>query len=42
MTNVSKVFVGVDVSKNSLDIYIHPIGKFFKIINSEAEVTKFF
>ncbi len=40
MTNVSKVYIGVDVSKNKLDIYIHPLGKFFKIANTEEEITK--
>ncbi|MBI2344454.1 IS110 family transposase [Candidatus Dependentiae bacterium] len=41
MTTVSKVFIGVDVSKNSLDIYIYPIGKFFKIDNSETAIEQF-
>lgn len=41
MTNVSKVYLGVDVSKNSLDIYIHPLGKFFKIANSAPAIKKF-
>jgi len=41
MTTLSKVYVGVDVSKNSLDIYIHPMGKFFKIANTKTAIEKF-
>jgi len=41
MKNISKVCVGVDVSKNSLDIYINPLGKLFKIANTEVEIKKF-
>ena len=41
MKNISQVFLGVDISKNTLDIYIHPIGKFFKIANSETDIKKF-
>lgn len=32
--NVSKKFVGVDVSKNSLDVYIHPIKKSYQFHNN--------
>ena len=41
MKNISKVCVGVDVSKSNLDIYIHPLGKFFKIPNTEFGIKKF-
>ena len=41
MTNLSKVFIGVDVSKNNLDIFIYPIGKAFKIRNIRQEIIKF-
>lgn len=41
MKNISNVFIGVDISKNSLDIYIHPTGRFFKIANSKIEIKKF-
>jgi transposase len=41
MTNISETYVGVDVSKNHLDIYIHPVGQSFKIKNSKEEVQKF-
>lgn len=40
MKNISKVWAGVDVSKSSLDIYIHPLGKRFKIANSEAAIKR--
>jgi hypothetical protein len=35
MENISKTYIGVDISKNNLDFYIHPTGKCFKIANSE-------
>ena len=41
MTNISKIHIGVDISKNSLDIHIHPLSKPFKITNSRQEITKF-
>jgi len=41
MKNISNVYVGVDISKNSLDIYIYPIGRFLKIANSKVEIEKF-
>ena len=40
METVSEVYVGVDISKDSLDIYIHPIGKSFKIANTKSEIQK--
>ena len=41
MNNLSKVFVGVDISKSSLDFFIDPIGLSFKIDNSEKAIIKF-
>ena len=41
MKNVSEVYIGVDISKNNLDIYIYPIGKLLSITNSKAEIEKF-
>jgi len=41
MEKIAKVFIGVDVSKDSLDICIYPLGQFFKIANSEPEIKKF-
>jgi len=41
MINVSQVFIGVDVSKSSLDIFIHPLGISLKMDNSEKAVIKF-
>lgn len=40
MSNISKVYIGVDISKNKLDIYINPIGKFFTIENSKTAIGK--
>jgi hypothetical protein len=36
--NTIKYFIGVDVSKNKLDIYHHPIGKFEQILNEEKAI----
>lgn len=41
MDNISKVFIGVDVSKDTLDIHINPIGKTYKIGNNQKEIKKF-
>lgn len=41
MNNVSKVYIGVDISKDHLDVYIHPLGGFFKVKNSKPEIQKF-
>lgn len=41
MTNITKVYVGVDVSKNHLDIYMHPSGKRSKIANTISDISKF-
>lgn len=40
MKNISEVYVGVDVSKKNLDIYIYPIGRSFRISNSKTEIKK--
>lgn len=41
MQNISKVSIGVDVSKQHLDFYMYPIGKSFRIANSMNEIRKF-
>ncbi|MBV8661319.1 MAG: transposase, partial [Candidatus Dependentiae bacterium] len=41
MITVSKIYVGVDVSKDNLDICIEPLGKTFRIANSEDAIEKF-
>ena len=41
MITVSKIYVGVDVSKDNLDIFIAPLGKSFRITNSSEAVEKF-
>lgn len=41
MTIISKIYIGVDISKNSLDIYIHPEKTLLKIDNSEVAIKKF-
>lgn len=41
MKKITKVYVGVDISKSHLDIYIHPIGKAYKIINSVETIEQF-
>lgn len=38
MKNISKVYIGVDVSKKTLDIHLLPFGKSFKIANSAIEI----
>jgi transposase len=32
-------WVGIDVSKTTLDVYIRPIGKAWKIANTEVEIA---
>lgn len=41
MTIISKTHIGVDISKDSLDIYIHPEKTLLKIDNSEAAIKEF-
>jgi transposase len=38
MESIPKACVGVDVSKNNLDIYIYPEGKSFKVANTKAGI----
>ena len=40
MNNLTNVFVGVDVSKNFLDLHIFPINKFFRIKNDIKHFDK--
>ncbi len=40
MKTISKVYVGVDVSKDTLDIHFHPTERFFKIANSKEGIRK--
>lgn len=41
MITVSKIYVGVDISKDNLDICIEPLGKSFKIANTQDAIEKF-
>lgn len=41
MITLPKVYVGVDVSKATLDIHIHPTEKNFKIANNKASINSF-
>jgi len=41
MVIIPKIYIGVDISKNSLDIYIHPEKILLKIDNSEIAIKKF-
>lgn len=41
MKNITEVFIGVDVSKNNLDIFIYPLAKSFRINNSNKDITNF-
>uniref|UniRef100_UPI001F3305D7 hypothetical protein n=1 Tax=Calothrix rhizosoleniae TaxID=888997 RepID=UPI001F3305D7 len=38
MENISQ-WVGIDVSKATLDVYIRPMGKAMKIANTEMEIS---
>lgn len=37
---ITKNYVGVDVAKNWLDVYIHPEGKFMKVDNTQEGINK--
>jgi len=37
---ITKNYVGVDVSKHELEIYVHPIGKRIAVKNNETEIKK--
>lgn len=41
MKNISKIYIGVDISKNTLDISIYPLRKSLKIKNSVDEISAF-
>jgi len=41
MENITKIFVGVDVSKKNLDVYMHPIGKKMRIPNTQNDLKHF-
>ena len=41
MDIISKMYIGVDISKNSLDIYIYPIKKRLKIDNTKIAIKNF-
>lgn len=41
MKKITKIWVGVDISKNHLDIYFHPVSKNYKIINSVEAIEQF-
>jgi transposase len=41
MNSISKAYIGVDISKDSLDICIYPLNKFFKIANTKDNITRF-
>lgn len=40
MTTITKNFVGVDVSKNSLDVYIYPKNQSLKVDNTQEGIDK--
>lgn len=40
MENLTKICVGVDVSKNQLDVHLHPISKAISFTNSEEGIRK--
>jgi transposase len=41
MNNLTNVWVGVDVSKDTLDIHLYPLNKSFKITNTKVGIEKF-
>jgi len=40
MNNISNIFVGGDISKNHVDIYLHPVGKALKFENTKTGLKK--
>ncbi len=38
--SISQIFVGVDVSKNSLDVHIYPVNKAFTVANSKKGIRE--
>jgi transposase len=41
MKKITETWVGVDISKKRLDIYIHPAGKCYQITNAEGAIEQF-
>ena len=41
MKNIAKVYIGVDISKDELDISVYPTGESFKIPNDKPGIKKF-
>lgn len=41
MENITKIYVGVDVSKNRLDVHIVPLNKAFSFNNTQKGIKKF-
>ncbi|MDZ7962228.1 MAG: hypothetical protein RMY34_30895 [Aulosira sp. DedQUE10] len=39
MENIAQ-WVGIDVSKATLDVYLRPMGKAMKVANTETEISK--
>jgi transposase len=40
MKKITEAYIGVDISKKQLDIYVYPTGTFYKIDNSEEAIEK--
>ena len=40
MKNIAKVYIGVDISKDELDISVYPTGESFKIPNDKPGIKK--
>lgn len=40
MNNITKIFVGVDISKNYLDVALNPINQYFRVSNDEIGISK--
>ena len=38
MENISQ-WIGIDVSKATLDVYFRPLGKVLKVANTEEEIS---
>ena len=40
-TGIQQNYVGIDVSKDFLDVHIHPLGESFRMPNTKEEICKF-
>jgi len=40
MNNISQNFVGIDISKKTLDIHVYPLNKSFKVPNTQSGIEK--